>query len=165
MPKLSDYVRRAEGQEKGDKGGSTRLEAAEAAEAAPPPPRPLPATTTTAASAATPRYRDRATGKLLPKGVPAPPRPRAHVESRREWRGLVRYCCAAVSAATGRAVPLPPDAEGAGGDEKEGEQEEQEDELVPALEDPEAPWGAHYAALLKRVRVGGGDDEAGKAVA
>lgn len=145
MPKLSEYVRRARGATTGG----------DKAKAAPPPPPPL-SPPTAAPTAPLPRYRDGATGRLLPEGMPPPPRPSAHVRARREWRGLVRYCCAAVSAATGQAVPLPPDADDADDAEaKEGaigsDDGEGDDELVPALEDPEAPWAAHYAALLRGV--------------
>jgi hypothetical protein len=167
MPKLSDFVlaAAAAADEQHQQGAATEAAAHAAAS---------PAAAATSAAAATtpslPRYRDPKTGQLLPEGSPPPPRPRAHIQARREWRGLVRYCCtaldeaAAATAADGSGArpttttttALPPDAgfSSSSEDDEGFEQEQGKNEVVHPLDDPSAPWAAHYAALLASVSLG-----------
>jgi hypothetical protein len=164
MPKLSDYVLRAAvstgGGERAARPGARGAAAAAAA------PAPASAVATTAIAPFVARYRDPKTGLLLPEGSHPPERPHAHIQARREWRGLVRYCAAtgagaAAGAGTGAAAPpLPPDANFSSSDEGDEDQnrqtqlQRQREELVHPFEDPEAPWGAHYAALVQSVASG-----------
>ena len=71
----------------------------------------------------------------------------------------MRYCCAAVAASGAASLPLPPDADAGDDDDDDGDGDGGDGEgkaaapppLVGALDDPDAPWGAHYAALARDV--------------